>query len=843
MTDLSTAPASNTDQPDDHDAAADVTDAGDSRATAPAGPPDTASSVLQRLEQTGWRSLHGRTAPGKKVIDHIAIGPGGIFVIDSHVLDATGTDGILASVPEAAISAANQLADAIRQIVPPLTRQYVVPVLAYVASAPMSIARGPVQVCTTSMLQRVIESRTAALSSREAEEVVAVLTAAFDGHGPVAPPAPETAARESHRLAPKRRKLGWRGPQHSDDTPDVDDVAAPTLGSWPAVTPPPVWEPTGGFAPVVPSEPYVGRQPADEESTIDEGQALDEPPAFDAVEPVAETDLTGESEPLAEPGAVAGLEPLELDPATIAAVPSDSLPQDWTDDAVHDIGDPAIDEIDALAWPGTPNSPVEVELGEQWDYEPTGDGSHLSDDFEDQPQIVETADVQASPDVLAPEPAADGDADLVIESAPEITSPESADEADVLTTSALLDTRPAESVVALDDHLDELDHADELVDSDESDLTLPPGEDEIPEPDEAEDDEPRDPLIGSFPIGWPDADVAIRADDEQTPSLRVDPVEAPSTSPWPTIQLPDLAADEPELDLESLAIQDEDAADLDIETDQDAAAAPVIEADLPELTARHAEPIVETLVPTTAVATGPASAPTPIGRTQPGGRRRAPTAPWHERLLPRTRTKSDRPEGGRRAAPRPEAAVASLESATLATGDQTAPRRAGSRRSTTARPRTLSARIGTITRDKDAGKRVATRRPKPSRGRGKDSDAPFAAGDPPASLSSRGQKMYAAMSARQAAGVDASSTDDEPTNVGAPVRRLVAVGIAAGVLIASGTHVTSISGWVADHVHLPGVGDTTGDHKGGNDKSPGRSANLESPQSDDKGDGGKHAKP
>ena len=94
------------------------------------------------------------------MIDHIAIGPGGIFVIDSPVLAATGTDGILATVPEAAISAANQLADAIRQIVPPLTRQYVVPVLAYVASAPMSIARGPVQVCTTSMLQRVIESRT-----------------------------------------------------------------------------------------------------------------------------------------------------------------------------------------------------------------------------------------------------------------------------------------------------------------------------------------------------------------------------------------------------------------------------------------------------------------------------------------------------------------------------------------------------------------------------------------------------------------------------------------------------------------------------------------------------------
>jgi hypothetical protein len=806
MTDLSTAPASNTDRPDDHDAAADVTDAGDSRATAPAGPPDTASSVLERLEQTGWRSLHGRTAPGRKVIDHIAIGPGGIFVIDSHVLDATGTDGILASVPEAAISAANQLADAIRQIVPPLTRQYVVPVLAYVANAPMSIARGPVQVCTTSMLQRVIESRTAALSSREAEEVVAVLTAAFDGRGPVAPTAPEAVSRESHRLAPKRLKLGWRGSQNSDDTPDIDDVAAPAPGSWPAVTPPPVWEPTGAFAPVVPPEPYVGRQPADEASTTDDALALDEPPAFDAVEPLADTGMADESEPPAEPEPVPDFEPLELDPATVEPIPADSLPQDSIDDPADDV-------------------------------------SHLNGAHEEQPQIVEAVDVEARPDLLAPESAVDDEDDGrgdMVEVAPEIASPESADQADVATTYAVLEPRTADSVVEPDDHLDRVDQTDELVDVDDSDLTLLPDEDDIPESDEAADDEPRDPLIGSFPIGWPDADAAVRADDEQHASFRVASAETPSsTSPWPTIQVPDLTAHEPEVDLESLAIQDEDEAD------------PAIEAGLPELAARHAEPITEPIVepmvetpkPTAAVATEPASAPTPIGRTQPGGRRRAPTAPWHERLLPRTRTKSDRPEGGRRAAPRPEAAVASLESATLVSDDQAPPRRGGSRRSTTARPRTLSARIGTITRDKDGGTRAGTRRPKQSRGRGKDSDTPFA-GEPPATLSSRGQKMYAAMSARQAAGVDASSADEEPTSVGAPVRRLVVLGIAAGVLIASGTHVTSISGWVADHVQLPGVGDTTSDpQKGGDDKSPGRSANLESPRSDDKGDGGNHTKP
>jgi hypothetical protein len=95
--------------------------------------------------------------------------------------------------------------------------------------------------------------------------------------------------------------------------------------------------------------------------------------------------------------------------------------------------------------------------------------------------------------------------------------------------------------------------------------------------------------------------------------------------------------------------------------------------------------------------------------------------------------------------------------------------------------------------------------------------------------------MYAAMSARQQNGLD--DVDDEPTNVGAPIRRLITVGIAAGLIVVSGTHVTGISAWVADHVHIPGVGDTSGKHqpKDG-DTTPGRSANLQSPDSGGKGD-------
>jgi hypothetical protein len=49
-------------------------------------------------------------------------------------------------------------------------------------------------------------------------------------------------------------------------------------------------------------------------------------------------------------------------------------------------------------------------------------------------------------------------------------------------------------------------------------------------------------------------------------------------------------------------------------------------------------------------------------------------------------------------------------------------------------------------------------------------------------------------------------------------------------IFASSTHVTGISEWVADHVRIPGVGDTGGSgHQKGVDDPPGRSANLQAP--------------
>jgi hypothetical protein len=790
MTDLSTAPASNSDSPRDHDPA-DATDVGETSAPTPAGPPDTASSVLDRLEQAGWRSLHGRTAPGTKVIDHIAIGPGGIFVIDSHVLDATGTDVHLASVPEAAIVAANHLADAVRQLVPPLTRQYVVPVLAYVASAPMSIARGPVQVCTTSMLQRVIASRTAALSDRDIEEVFAVLTAAFDGRGSVPAPAPAAPQRESHHAAPKRRKLGWRGAHHIDEPTDSAPTPSAPAGPWPAVTPPPVWEPAQ-LGPVVPPEPYVVPGPVAEPEAVDETadfEHLDAEPIAESVD-VAEVAEVVEVVETDEP--VDNVEPAEVvaSDATVATPHADG-PDDTDDTQLEDDG------IGAVWQTAREPEPVSDEPADLPWAEPLADDSAgtLATDLEGWGDHVHADWIAAQPDVAAAQAETHDDGDGVDDEEPTFPAPA------------------------------------------------------------------RDPLIGSFPVGWSAAgepvsdehadDRYARIEDAVDVAEATDPTPfgvtpaAVSASPWPTIQLPDFsAADEPDLDIDSLAptdIADEPDEPAEFDAVDSHEHQPVVEqaAATPSATV---DPTLETTFEQTSDPTSRhASAPTPIGRTQPGGRRRAPTAPWHERLLPKTRTKSERPEGGRRAAPRPQLSGSERDSVAH-TGGKSEPRPAGSRRATTARPRTLSARIGAVNRDKDARTQPTSRRPKRSRSHNVETGAPFGAAKAPAELSSRGQKMYAAMTARQAAGVEFNA-DEQPANVGAPIRRLITLGVAAGLLIVSGTHVTSISAWVADHVNPPGVGDTTGKNPKGGDGTPGRSANLEPPGSPAGGNGGKHAKP
>jgi hypothetical protein len=141
MTELSTAaPASAETRP----AAPESND--DRPSGAPARTPlaEPVSTVLARLADRGWRTLEDRVSngPPRIMIDHITIGPGGIFAIDSHSLAGMGPDfSVISDANQPAkLAAAQAVADAIRSLLPPLSRQFVIPVIAYVDQSPMSMS-------------------------------------------------------------------------------------------------------------------------------------------------------------------------------------------------------------------------------------------------------------------------------------------------------------------------------------------------------------------------------------------------------------------------------------------------------------------------------------------------------------------------------------------------------------------------------------------------------------------------------------------------------------------------------------------------------------------------------
>lgn len=291
----------------------------------------TAATVLDGLDAAGWKSLHHRETAEKRPlqIDHLAVGPGGIFVIDAHSWTPT-TD---AADQNAALSAVGALANSIRTLLPPLTRQYVVPLMTYLDASPMSMLRGSIQICTTSMLQGVITSRRPVLSASEIDDVVASLSSGLRTSSRAA------ASGSSSSATPSRRGFLRKNPRNdssasvapepptpvAEPTPVIEPV--PVVAAAAVVEPAPVVEPT--FVPAAADEPTSIVEPAAEPTPVAE-PAL-EPAAFEPspVEPapVVEEDYWPQVDPPAEPEAVS---------TAIAASPVEA------DDEVADLAYPVV---------------------------------------------------------------------------------------------------------------------------------------------------------------------------------------------------------------------------------------------------------------------------------------------------------------------------------------------------------------------------------------------------------------------------------------------------------------------------------------------------------------------
>jgi hypothetical protein len=141
-----------------------------------AGERHTAEALAQ-LPAGEWVALHDVRWPGRRLanIDHIVIGPGGVFVIDSKSWSGKVTlaDGVLRQNGRSrrrALVGAVESAAAVAELLPPSWSDVVQPVLCFAErSGPVGRA-DDVLVCTTESVVHLLTSRPARLAEAEVQQ-------------------------------------------------------------------------------------------------------------------------------------------------------------------------------------------------------------------------------------------------------------------------------------------------------------------------------------------------------------------------------------------------------------------------------------------------------------------------------------------------------------------------------------------------------------------------------------------------------------------------------------------------------------------------------------------------
>lgn len=140
-------------------------------------------SVLDALHPD-WAVLHQRHWPGRSydIVDHIAIGPTGIFVVDSvgwsgpvemtaDLLEVNGRSRL------SAVQAAQETAREVALLLAPHLREHVNPVMCFSREEAISGWVKGVRVCSTTTLAELLETREAVLSDSEVNRVAGDLDA------------------------------------------------------------------------------------------------------------------------------------------------------------------------------------------------------------------------------------------------------------------------------------------------------------------------------------------------------------------------------------------------------------------------------------------------------------------------------------------------------------------------------------------------------------------------------------------------------------------------------------------------------------------------------------------
>ncbi|CAN5553103.1 hypothetical protein BH18ACT8_BH18ACT8_09770 [soil metagenome] len=173
------------------------------------------SRALARLQEQGWLHLDDLHWPGRAraVIDHVAVGPGGIVVL--LTVNWIGTVEVHAGKihhngrPSATQGACENAAEAVRGMLPAELRNRVVPALSVVTTQPLDGCAGNVLATSVANLEAVLNRQPTVLDEHQVAHTAAILWANLSVGGGQHPRQPSTP-RRSNRLAGWWRTLWHR---------------------------------------------------------------------------------------------------------------------------------------------------------------------------------------------------------------------------------------------------------------------------------------------------------------------------------------------------------------------------------------------------------------------------------------------------------------------------------------------------------------------------------------------------------------------------------------------------------------------------------------------------------
>lgn len=159
-----------------------------------------------------WTTLHDLRWPGRRLanIDHVVLGPGGVFVIDSK--NWSGRVEVIQNVlrqngrsREPAVAGCADSALAVSELLGPFA-SYVAPVLCLVSDEPVSGWVRDVMICSTATLPQMLLTRPSVLTPSQLAEVWARLQLELrSAQGGPTVPGDRTPAAE-HRARPTRSR-------------------------------------------------------------------------------------------------------------------------------------------------------------------------------------------------------------------------------------------------------------------------------------------------------------------------------------------------------------------------------------------------------------------------------------------------------------------------------------------------------------------------------------------------------------------------------------------------------------------------------------------------------------